>query len=109
MSFSVWKIKPPFELTEDSAEKIYQVGNVWVVTDQGQPTQQQVDAALGLPNEPILNQIVALESAHPFTHRYFREQLLAAVGAGVIPSNHPVAVMAAAEEQAVQALRSQLT
>ena len=60
------------------------------------------------PNDAIVAQIDAIESAHPFTHRYFREQLLAAVTAGIIPANHPVAGIAAAEDAQVQALRKQL-
>jgi len=60
------------------------------------------------PNAEILAQIDAIENAHPFTHRYFREQLLAAVQAGIIPAQHPVAQVAAAEDAAVQNLRRQI-
>lgn len=50
MSFSVWKQCPPFaEASLTPGEKIYRVGAVWVVTDQGEPTQEQVDAALVAP------------------------------------------------------------
>lgn len=46
MSFAVWMAKPPFAFGELDAEQVYAVGELWVVTDQGAPTQAQVDAAL---------------------------------------------------------------
>jgi len=47
VSFAVWPSPPPFAASElGPGEAIYQVGDVWVVTDQGAPTQAQVDAVL---------------------------------------------------------------
>lgn len=60
------------------------------------------------PNAVIIAQIDDIEAARPFTHRYFREQLLAAVGAGILPASHPTAIAATAEELQVRALRQQL-
>lgn len=47
MSYAVWSAKPPFtEADLNPGEKIYQVGDKWVVTDQGKPDQASVDAVL---------------------------------------------------------------
>lgn len=47
MSYAVHSAKPPFdESTLNPGEKIYQVGNKWVVTDQGKPDQAGADAVL---------------------------------------------------------------
>lgn len=47
MSFSVWRQQPPFaEASLTSGEHIYQVGAYWIVTDQGTPTQAQIDQVL---------------------------------------------------------------
>lgn len=53
MSFAIWNSKPPFdEKTLNDGEKIYCVGDKWVVTDQGEPTQQKVDAVLEAAASP---------------------------------------------------------
>lgn len=50
MSFAVWKSKPPFQFESDDREQVYQVGDVWVVTDDPKrATQAEVDAALAPP------------------------------------------------------------
>lgn len=47
MSFAVWKEKPPFTFAEGDPEQLYQVGSVWVVTDDpSRATQAEVDKAL---------------------------------------------------------------
>lgn len=47
MSNAVWNQKPPFTESDlNPGEKIYQVGDKWVVTDQGKPNQASVDAVL---------------------------------------------------------------
>lgn len=47
MSFAVWKEKPPFTFEPEDREQVYQVGDVWVVTDDpARATQAEVDAAL---------------------------------------------------------------
>ena len=77
MSFSVWYEKPPFdEASLTAGEKIYQVGDKWVVTDQGQPTQSQIDALTPSPNVAIDAKISALESA-VMLPRVTREFMLA--------------------------------
>jgi len=55
MSFSIWTSAPPFfegDLT--AGERIYQVGAHWVVTDQGAPTQAQIDAVINAPRTAAL-------------------------------------------------------
>jgi hypothetical protein len=53
MSFAIWDEKPPF--TEDEltpGEKIIQVGDKWVVTnDPSKATQTEVDALLSRVSE----------------------------------------------------------
>jgi hypothetical protein len=50
MSFAVWQSRPPFaEQDLNPGEKIYRIGDVWVVTDQGEPTPEQIDAVLNPP------------------------------------------------------------
>jgi hypothetical protein len=65
MSFSIWQSLPPF--TPDAPEAVYQVGDVYVVTDDpARATQAEVDAALAVqPTAPrskadILADIAAL-------------------------------------------------
>lgn len=53
MSFAVWKSKPPFSEGDlNPGERIYHCGDVWVVTDGGEPTDEQVAAALNPPPAP---------------------------------------------------------
>lgn len=53
MSFSVWLTSPPFPAdTLQNGERIYVVGEYWVVTDQGQPTQDQINAVINAPVLP---------------------------------------------------------
>lgn len=49
MSFAIWNEKPPFpEADLTPGEKIIQVGDKWVVTDDpSKATQEQIDAVLG--------------------------------------------------------------
>jgi hypothetical protein len=50
MSFAVWQARPPFPESDLTAgERIYRVNDKWVITDQGEPTQQQIDAVLNAP------------------------------------------------------------
>jgi hypothetical protein len=65
MSFSIWQSLPPF--TPDTPEAVYQVGDVYVVTDDpARATQAEVDAALAVQppaprsKEDILAAIAAL-------------------------------------------------
>lgn len=47
MSFAVWNKPPPFTFQKDDREQIYQVGNVWIVTDDPlRATIANVDAVL---------------------------------------------------------------
>lgn len=47
MSFAVWNILPPFAPQPGSADRVYQVGTHWVVTDDPlKATQPNIDAAL---------------------------------------------------------------
>lgn len=47
MSFAIWKQKPPFRFAQEDPEQIYQVGSVWVVTDDpSRATQTEVDKVL---------------------------------------------------------------
>lgn len=47
MSYCVWNERPPFiEEALPAGERIYQVGDKWVVTDQGKPSQDSVDDVL---------------------------------------------------------------
>lgn len=52
MSFSVWQSKPPFDEGDlTPGEKIYQVGDMWVVSSgKSAPTQAEVDAVLNPPS-----------------------------------------------------------
>lgn len=53
MSFAVWQSKPPFSESDlNNGERIYRFGDVWVVTDQGEPTHEKVDAVLAPPPAP---------------------------------------------------------
>jgi hypothetical protein len=59
MSFAVWQGRPPFNFDKNDPEQIYEGlinsatgAPVFVVTDQGQPTQAQVDAVLNPPPVP---------------------------------------------------------
>jgi len=66
MSFSVWTQPPPFaESSLSTGEHIYQVGAVYVITDQGPPTQAQIDAALGVDPASQTNaaRLAAIDSA----------------------------------------------
>ena len=55
MSFSLWRTKPAFSESDlTPGERIYQVGAHWVVTDQGVPTQAQIDAVINAPRTPSL-------------------------------------------------------
>lgn len=65
MSFAIWQSVPPF--TPDAPEAVYQVGDVFVVTDDpARATQAEVDAALTVQppaprsKEDILAAIAAL-------------------------------------------------
>lgn len=47
MSFAVWMSQPPFKFSPEDREQIYQVGSVWVVTDD--PTranQAEIDKVI---------------------------------------------------------------
>lgn len=46
MSFCVWKERPPFRFEKNDAEQIYEIDGVFVITDQGPPTSQQVQAVV---------------------------------------------------------------
>lgn len=47
MSFAVWSSKPPFEFAAHEREQIFQVGDLWVVTDdRARATQAEIDALL---------------------------------------------------------------
>lgn len=53
MSFAIWQSEPPFtDSSLNEGEHIYKVGNAWVVTDQSQPTQDQVNAVINAPAPP---------------------------------------------------------
>lgn len=53
MSFAIWQERPPFAFDKTDREQIYQVGNVWVVTDDpAKATQAEVDAVLNPPPTP---------------------------------------------------------
>lgn len=53
MSFAVWYEKPPFpEEHLTSGERIFQIGDKWVVTDKLNPTQADIDAVLNAPAPP---------------------------------------------------------
>lgn len=53
MSFAIWRTRPPFtEAALNDGEKIYEVGGVWAVTDQGEPSLEAVQAALNPPPVP---------------------------------------------------------
>lgn len=67
MSFAVWKSKPPFtEANLNPGERIYPRGPVWVVTDQGEPTDEQVAAVLNPPPGPsAAEQLVERIKADP--------------------------------------------
>lgn len=50
MSFTIWSEKPPFpEEHLTPGERIYQIGNKWVVTDKPNPTQADIDTVLNAP------------------------------------------------------------
>lgn len=78
MSFSVWTTKPPFA-EEDlvAGEKIYRVGERWVVTDQGAPTAAQVDLVLGLDLASGIKAQLAAIDAKTGSVRWLRELALA--------------------------------
>jgi len=46
MSFCIWEELPPF--TPDPPEYIYRVGDKFVVTDQGKPSQNDIDQVLSI-------------------------------------------------------------
>jgi len=54
MSFAIWNQKPPFEEKDlTPGEKIYQVGDKWVVTDDpAKANQAAIDAVLNAPAPP---------------------------------------------------------
>lgn len=59
MSFSLWKDKPPFTFDAKDREQIYQVGAVWVVTDDPKrATQAEVDAVINAPAAPDVSGFV---------------------------------------------------
>ena len=63
MSFAVWNSPPPVSAEDlGPGEAIYQVGAVWVVTNQGPPTQAQIDAALA-PGPNVPGFVAALKNA----------------------------------------------
>lgn len=67
MSFAIWRSAPPFLETDlNAGERIWKVGDVWVVTDQGEPTAEQVSAVLNPPPAPSeAEQLVARIKADP--------------------------------------------
>jgi hypothetical protein len=63
VSFAIWNQKPPFdEASLTPGEKIYQVGDFWVVSDNPNHTQADVDAVLN-PAPPPLDLINELRTA----------------------------------------------
>lgn len=53
MSFAVWKTRPPFAETGlNPGERVWQRDDLWIVTDQGEPTDEQVAAVLNPPPAP---------------------------------------------------------
>lgn len=54
MSFAIWSQPPPFTFSPQDREQIYQVGSVWVVTDDpARATQAEVDAVLNAPPKTV--------------------------------------------------------
>ena len=54
MSFAIWQQEPPFKFNKNDPEQIYQVGSVWVVTNNSKKaTQANVDAVLSPPPLPL--------------------------------------------------------
>lgn len=80
MSFSVWKTLPPFEMLIDDPEQIYQVGDVWVLTDDpDKATPEYVEAQSGVKishNAAIDYQIMELERSAGGYNRGSREFML---------------------------------
>jgi len=54
MSFALWMVAPPFQESDLSpGEKIYRVGDAFVVTDDpARATQAEVDAVRNAPSAP---------------------------------------------------------
>ena len=80
MSFAVWRSEPPFAESDlNPGERIYRVGGFWVVTDQGEPTAEEVARALDplSHNQKIDAQIMALEQSSGGYMRGLREFMLA--------------------------------
>lgn len=77
MSFAIWKSVPPFSETDlNHGERIWKIGDVWVVTDQGEPTTEQVDAVLNQPPAPsIAEQLVERIKADPAALAMLKSEL----------------------------------
>jgi len=53
MSFAVWQKRPSFAFAPEDREQIYQVGELFVVTDDpARATQAEIDAVLNPPKAP---------------------------------------------------------
>jgi hypothetical protein len=81
MSFAIWPQQPPFTFDKSDKEQIYQVGGMFVVTDQGQPTQQQIDAVLNSPPAPKQADVTAIVAAINTVNGPLKAALDAAVAA----------------------------
>ncbi len=115
MSFAVWKAKPSFAESDlNPGERIYQVGEFWIVTDQGEPTAEEIARALDplSHNQKIDAQIMALEQASGGYMRGLREFMLAQaaetkrLGGADFMANKGMQNVKALDEQ-IRALRGQ--
>lgn len=64
MSFAVWLAKPPFTFAKDEREQVYQVGSVWVITDDpSRATQQEVDRIVNAKTPDVAGFINELKAS----------------------------------------------